>query len=115
MAADACLFCSLASGATPADLLYEDEAMVVFRDIHPKAPVHLLIVPKKHIPSVADVTNDDIPLMGAMIHRARLEAEREDIQEKGYRLVFNVGADGGQEVPHVHLHLLGGARLGLRD
>lgn len=95
----------------PVDILYEDEDILAFRDIHPLAPVHVLIIPKKEIVSVATLEDEDVPLMGKMIRVARDIARDLKISEKGYKLLYRVGEHGGQEVQHIHLHLLGGARL----
>ncbi len=109
-----CIFCKIVEGQIPAKLVYEDEDVVAFHDIAPKAPVHVLIIPRKHIPTMADVTEADLPLISS-IHRAALAAARElGIAESGFRLVNNCKKDGGQEVYHLHYHLLGGAPLGMQ-
>ena len=95
----------------PADIVYEDADILAFKDIHPLAPVHVLIIPKREIESINNLTNDDALLVGRMILCARNIARDLNISEKGYKLLFRTGHDGGQEVPHVHLHLIGGARL----
>src|SRR3990167_5851130 len=95
----------------PADIVYEDEAILAFRDIHPLAPVHVLVIPKKRIVSIAELDAGDGPLVGKMILVAQKIAEDLNISEKGYKLLFRVSRDGGQEVPHLHLHLIGGAKL----
>lgn len=95
----------------PADILYEDEDILAFRDIHPLAPVHVLVIPKREIPSINDLSSEDAMLIGRMIIVARDVAAHLNISEKGYKLLFRVGRDGGQEVRHIHLHLIGGARL----
>jgi histidine triad (HIT) family protein len=106
-----CVFCGIANKKIPTEILREDELTVAFRDIHPIAPVHVLVIPKKHIESVAHLTEEDEKLMGRMIMTAKEIAEDLKISEKGYKLLFRVGRHGGQEVGHIHLHLLGGARL----
>ncbi len=103
-----CIFCNIASGKTGADLLFEDETLVVFKDIKPHAPTHLLIVPKKHIRSVNDLTAEDQGIIGHMIMVAKEAAKRESVNESGYKLLFNVERGGGQVIFHLHLHLLGG-------
>ena len=103
-----CLFCSIARGETDTEFLFENEAMVVFRDIHPHAPVHLLIVPKRHIRSINDISVADQALLGEMIATAREMAEKEGVSDSGYKLLFNVEKGGGQVIFHIHLHLLGG-------
>ena len=106
-----CIFCKIIAGEAPADIRYRDDKIVVFPDINPEAPVHLLIVTKKHIPSVAELSKEDSHLMGEMTLVANELARREGIAEKGYRLVINCGKQGGQGVPHLHMHLLGGRQL----
>ena len=106
-----CLFCKIASGEIPSAKVYEDELVYAFRDIDPKAPVHVLIIPKKHIESVSCLTSGDGEVLAALFAAARRIAADEGVAESGYRVVSNVGADGGQSVPHLHLHLLGGRSL----
>jgi histidine triad (HIT) family protein len=106
-----CIFCQIVAGKIPSDVLYQDEEVIAFRDINPQAPKHLLIIPKKHIPSLAQLSEEDLPLMGHVVNIANQLAKREGIAETGYRLVINCGREGGQLVPHLHLHLLGGRRL----
>ncbi len=106
-----CIFCKIANKEIPADVVYEDDDVIAFRDIHPMAPVHILIIPKKHIRSVADVSKEDELLMGELIVTAKKLAEDLQISEKGYKLLIRVGKHGGQEVDHIHLHLIGGAPL----
>lgn len=107
-----CLFCGIVAGTIPSTKEYEDETLVVFADIHPVAPVHLLVVPRKHIPSAADLTADDRTLVGEMVLCAKEIAAKKGIAQDGYRLVFNVRDHGGQVVDHLHLHLIGGVKLG---
>ena len=106
-----CIFCKIASGSIPADVVFNDDDFVAFRDIHPMAPVHVVIIPKKHIASVNDLTDADRALAGKLLLVARKVAEKEKIATSGYRLTINCGPDGTQVVPHIHLHLLGGRRL----
>ena len=106
-----CLFCRIASGEIPSDKVYEDELVLAFRDIDPQAPVHVLIIPKKHIASVSALTAEDDATLADMFAAARSIAATLGIAEGGYRVVSNVGADAGQSVPHLHLHLLGGRSL----
>jgi histidine triad (HIT) family protein len=96
----------------PAEELYRDEDIIAIRDIHPRARTHVLIIPRKPIPSNDHVTDEDAPLIGRLFVVARDIARREGIAESGYRLIFNCGAHGGQEVAHLHLHLVGGEPLG---
>lgn len=105
------LFEKIIAREIPADLVYEDDLVVAFRDINPQAPTHLLVIPRKPIPTLADATDEDEPVLGRLMTVARRLGEREGLSD-GYRLIMNVGDDGGQEVPHVHLHLLGGKPLG---
>lgn len=107
-----CIFCRIASGEVPSEKVYEDEEAFAIRDINPQAPQHLLIMPREHLPSLADVPPGREALLGRLVGIANLLAQREGIAGSGYRVVINCGRDGGQEVPHLHLHLLGGRRLG---
>ena len=106
-----CIFCQIVAGKIPGEILYQDEEVIAFRDINPQAPTHLLVIPKKHIVSLADLSEDESPLMGHMVSTANQLAIREGVAESGYRLVINSGKQGGQLVPHLHLHLLGGRQL----
>lgn len=110
--ASECIFCKIAAKELGTSLLYESDEIVAFRDIHPRAPVHILIIPRRHIPKVSALAPEDADLVGRMVFVAKLLAEQEGLAERGYRLVFNCGPDSGQEVAHIHLHLLGGRRLG---
>jgi histidine triad (HIT) family protein len=108
-----CLFCKIVEGTIPSKKVYENESVLVFHDIRPAAPVHVLVIPKKHIATMNDAEGEDFELIGEM-HRAAQHVVRElGIAESGYRLVNNCGKDGGQEVFHLHYHLLGGAKLPL--
>ena len=108
-----CIFCKIAAGEIPASVLYDDGEIMAFPDIHPKAPVHILIIPKDHaMRSVAEMSDDQQLLLGKMLNVAKKLAEEQKIDTDGYRLVFNVRHHAGQEVDHVHLHLLGGQILG---
>lgn len=106
------IFAQIVRGEIPADVLYQDELVTAFRDVQPQAPTHILVVPNKPVPTVADVTDADEPSLGRMIRVAARLAEEEGIDQEGYRLIINCRAHGGQEVYHVHLHLLGGRPLG---
>lgn len=106
-----CIFCKIANKEISTEFLCEDDLVVAFRDIHPIAPVHILVIPKKHIESVADIAEADEQLMGRLILVAKKVAEDLKISQEGYKLLFRVGKHGGQEVEHIHLHLIGGARL----
>ncbi|MFH0913852.1 MAG: histidine triad nucleotide-binding protein [Chloroflexota bacterium] len=106
-----CIFCRIAAGKIPTEVRYQDEEVLAFPDIHPKAPTHLIIIPKKHIPSLNDVSQAELLIVAKMMKAAQVLAKEAGIVEKGYKLVLNVGRDGGQVVPHMHLHLLGGRRI----
>ena len=106
-----CIFCQIVAGKITSEILYQDEEVIAFRDINPRAPIHLLIIPKKHIPSLTHLSEAELPLMGHMVNVANQLAKREGISDSGYRLVINCGKEGGQLVPHLHLHLLGGRKL----
>lgn len=106
-----CLFCKIVNKEIPADIVFENEKVLAFKDIHPAAPVHILIIPKKHIPSVDFLEEKDKELIGDIVLTAKKIASDEKITETGYRLAFNVGKDAGQTVEHLHLHLLGGIKL----
>ena len=106
-----CIFCQIVAGKIPSEILYQDDDVIAFRDIHPIASTHLLIIPKRHIPSLTHLSEEDLPLMGHMVNIANQLARREGIAESGYRLVINCGKQGGQLVPHLHMHLIGGRRL----
>jgi histidine triad (HIT) family protein len=106
-----CIFCKIASKEIATELLYEGDGVVAFRDLNPLAPVHILIIPKKHIASINDLAGDDFALVGRMMMAAKKIAQDLAISEKGYKLLFRVGKWGGQEVMHIHLHLIGGAQL----
>lgn len=107
-----CLFCKIAAKELPANLQYEDDQVVAFDDIHPKAKIHILLVPRKHIPSVDALEIDDRDIVSRLIYAAQALARQKGIARNGYRLVFNVHDHGGQVVDHLHLHLIGGERLG---
>lgn len=106
-----CIFCKIIAREIPAEIVYEDEDVVAFKDIHPVAPVHILIIPKKHIESINNLEESDKELIGTLVLTARNIAQNLRIAENGYKLLFRTGRDGGQEVDHIHLHLIGGARL----
>jgi histidine triad (HIT) family protein len=103
-----CVFCKIAAKEMSADIVLESERAIAFRDIHPKAPVHLLVIPKEHRPSLAETTDADAALLGELLRFARVVAEKAGIAKTGYKLVMNVGRGAGQIVDHLHLHLLGG-------
>jgi histidine triad (HIT) family protein len=106
-----CLFCRIVAGEIPSVRVHEDELVVGIRDVAPRAPTHVLLMPRTHIRSAADLTDADGPLLGRLYGAAAAFARREGIAENGYRIVTNVGAWGGQTVDHLHLHLLGGRSM----
>ncbi|MBA7636302.1 Purine nucleoside phosphoramidase [subsurface metagenome] len=106
-----CIFCKIVAGEIPSEFLYQDEEVIAFRDINPIAPTHLLIVSKKHIPSLLHLTDAEAPLIGHMVTVANQLAREHGVADSGYRLVINCGKEGGQLVPHLHMHLLGGRVL----
>lgn len=105
---DDCLFCGIVNGLVPSRFLYEDAECVVFKDIHPAAPVHLLIVPKKHIRSINDLQKKDAPIVSHLFMIAAKMADESGVRDSGYKLLFNVEKGGGQVIFHLHLHLIGG-------
>lgn len=107
-----CLFCRMAAGAIKPDIVYEDEDLIAFRDINPQAPVHILIVPRRHIATTNDLAVADTALAGRLVQVAAGIAKAEGVDESGYRLVVNCNEGAGQSVFHLHLHLLAGRRLG---
>ena len=106
-----CLFCRIASGEMHSDVVYQDDEFFAFRDINPQAPTHVLIIPKTHFDSLVEISDQQENLMGRMVIIAKKLAEKEGIAKSGYRLVLNCGSEGGQVVPHLHLHLIGGRQL----
>ncbi|TMD96601.1 MAG: histidine triad nucleotide-binding protein [Chloroflexi bacterium] len=108
---DDCLFCRIAAGTIPATIVHSDDEVVAFRDINPQAPTHVLVVPREHIVSAAELTPAQDHLWGRLLHVAQSIADDEGQTDAGYRLVTNVGRNGGQTVPHLHLHLLAGRRM----
>jgi histidine triad (HIT) family protein len=111
-----CLFCKLIHGEIPTSLIYEDEAVIAFRDLHPQAPVHILIVPRVHVEDLDALAShpDGITILGQVLNAVPKVADLAGIRESGYRLINNCGRDAGQTIPHVHFHLLGGRPLGDR-
>jgi histidine triad (HIT) family protein len=109
---DNCLFCRIAAGEIPADVVYQDDRVLAFRDITPKAPVHVLVIPRAHHTDVAALAEADPALAGQLLAAAAAVAKADGLLDGGFRLMFNTGPNGGQEVFHVHAHVLGGAPLG---
>lgn len=106
-----CVFCKIVNKEIPADIVYEDEKYMAFKDINPKAPIHILIIPKKHIEKLADIDDSNKNVVGDMAVVANKVAKQLGIDKTGYRIVINNGPDAGQEVYHIHMHLLGGKKL----
>lgn len=106
-----CIFCKIVKKEIPADVVYEDDKIIAFKDIHPVAPVHLLIIPRKHIPSINHLEIKDKTLIGELFLTAQKIAREKGVDKTGYRLTFNIGKDAGQTVDHLHLHLIGGKEL----
>jgi len=107
-----CVFCQLLSGEIEGDILYQDDEVAAFRDINPQAPVHILVVPRRHIPSLAEVGSPEESLMGKLLLTAARMARQEGLEDDGFRVVINTGDDGGQTVDHLHVHVLGGRGMG---
>ena len=106
-----CLFCRILQKEIPSTMVFEDSETAVFRDINPQAPIHLLVVPKRHLSSLDDCTTDDEALLGHVLSVARDVAQRQGLRATGYRIILNTGEGAGQTVFHIHFHLLGGRRL----
>ena len=107
-----CIFCRIAAGEIPAELVYEDQDLIAFDDISPKAPVHVLIVPREHIPTLNDPGEEHQALLGRMTLTAAAIAKERGVADSGYRMLVNCNPDGGQEVFHLHMHIMGGRRMG---
>ena len=107
-----CIFCKINAGEIPGDFVYRDTDTFVIRDIAPRAPVHLLVIPTVHVERITELGSDDLSIVPAMFRAAKEAVQSENIAESGYRLIINQGEEGGQEVPHLHMHVLGGKRLG---
>ena len=107
-----CVFCKIIKGEIPSDKVYEDEEILAFKDINPAAPIHILVIPKKHIPSLVELEQGDEEIIGKIYIVINKIAKEQEIENKGFRVIVNCGKDGGQEVNHLHFHLLGGKQLG---
>lgn len=108
MAETECLFCRIAAGEIPATIVDQDDLVVAFRDINPRATTHVLLMPRRHIPSAQQLTQDDGPMLGHLFAMSARLATQEGIADRGYRITTNVGKDGGQTIDHLHFHLMGG-------
>ena len=107
-----CIFCKIIKGEIPSDKVYEDDEILAFKDIQPAAPIHILVITKKHIPALVELTKEDEVIVGKIYTIINKIAEEQGVKEKGYRVIVNCGKDGGQEVMHLHFHLLAGKQLG---
>ena len=108
---DDCIFCKIVAGDIPADIVYQDDTVLAFRDLNPQAPTHALVIPRKHVSTLNDLADEDAELVGRMHLAARVVAQQDGIAETGYRTVFNCNEGAGQTVFHIHLHVLGGRRM----
>lgn len=111
---DNCIFCKIINGEIPSNKVYEDDEIFAFRDINPQAPVHILVIPKKHIKSLADLQEEDVNLIGKINIKINEIAKTEGFANQGYRVIVNCGEDAGQEVMHLHYHILAGKKLGTK-
>ena len=109
---DDCIFCKIIKGEIPSKKVYEDEEFLAFHDINPAAPIHILVIPKKHISMLTELKEEDEQLMGKMFTIINKIAKQEGFEKEGYRVIVNCGKDSGQEVMHIHFHVLGGTKLG---
>lgn len=109
-----CIFCKIIKKEIPSSIVYEDGEIIAFRDINPAAPVHILVIPKKHISSLVEIEEEDEALIGKIYAIINKIAKQEGIDKKGFRVIVNCGEDGGQEVKHLHFHILGGKKLGVK-
>jgi histidine triad (HIT) family protein len=107
-----CLFCNMATGKMQVDKLYEDDLVFSIRDIHPRAPIHVMVIPKEHVATALDLTDNHATMLGRLFAAAGKVARQEGLDERGYRLALNVGDHAGMTIPHLHLHMLGGRHLG---
>jgi histidine triad (HIT) family protein len=107
-----CLFCEIAAGRVPAKIAYQDDEVLAFHDVNPQGPTHVLVVPRRHITSLLDLKPEDDALVGSLVRRARELAVEKGLDERGFRLVLNCGDDAGYSVYHIHLHLVGGRKMG---
>lgn len=109
-----CIFCKIIKREIPSSIVYEDSEIIAFRDVNPQAPIHILVIPKKHIESLVNLTEEDEKVVGKIYTVINKIARQEGIDKKGFRVIVNCGEDGGQEVKHLHFHILGGKKLGLK-
>lgn len=109
-----CIFCKIIKREIPSSIVYEDSEIIAFRDVNPQAPIHILVIPKKHIEALVNLTEEDEKVVGKIYTVINKIARQEGIDKKGFRVIVNCGEDGGQEVKHLHFHILGGKKLGLK-
>lgn len=109
-----CIFCKIVNKEIPTELIYEDEEIIAFNDINPQAPIHILVIPKKHISSLVDLKEDDEKIVGKIFGVINKIAKKENIDKNGFRVIMNCGEDAGQEVKHLHFHILAGKKLGTK-
>ena len=107
-----CIFCKIAGGEIPADLIYESEDVVAFADVSPQAPVHVVIIPRRHIDTTLEMSDEAPELFGSMLRASSEVARKKGVDKSGFRLILNTNADGGQEIFHVHMHIMGGEQIG---
>ena len=107
-----CIFCKIIKGEIPSEKVYEDDEIIAFKDIQPTAPIHILIIPKKHITNLMEIAPEDSALMGKIVEAMQKVAKQLGVDEKGFRIISNCGPDSGQEVMHLHFHLLAGRKMG---
>jgi len=106
-----CIFCKIANGEIPTEFLFEDDDVVAFRDLNPQSPVHILVIPRRHLPTLADASDEDAQLLGKLLLTGKKLAEREGVSDSGFRSVINCNPEAGQEVFHLHLHIMGGRQM----
>lgn len=106
-----CIFCKIASGEIPSTIVYQDEKVIAFKDINPLAPVHILIIPKQHMESLMDINSDNSSVVAHIFEKIPVIAKNAGVEKNGFRVISNVGEDGGQAVKHLHFHILGGRKL----
>lgn len=106
-----CIFCKISEKKIPSKIVYEDKSCLAFEDLNPKAPVHILLIPKKHISNISSAKENDESLLGKLLAKAAMVAQKKVVEKSGYRVVINCGRDAGEQVPHLHFHILGGRNL----
>lgn len=107
-----CIFCKIIKGEIPSEKVWEDDEILAFKDINPAAPIHILVIPKKHIPTLMDIKEEDNELISKIMQTIKIIAKEQGVSENGFRIIANCGPDSGQEVMHIHFHLLAGKKMG---